>query len=1109
MNSLQRFVLSAIVAATGSAHAAESLTFEKDVRPILKAHCFHCHGEDGEKKGGLDVRLARFLVKGGESGPALVVSKPNESHLLEVLKSGEMPKEKPRLSDAEIGKVEQWIAQGAKTARPEPETLGPEHHFTEEERSWWSLQPIRNVAPPEIDDERIQNGIDSFIARKLRENELTFSEAADPRTLIRRVTFDLTGMPPTQKEVDAFLAASRTDPEEAYRELIDRLLASAAYGERWARHWLDVAGYADSDGVTEKDLERKYAWKYRDYVIASLNKDKPFNEFVQEQLAGDEIAHQLGLHADSPTDQEKARYAELLTATGFLRMAPDGTGAANTLLNQNQSITDTMKIVSTAFYGMTIQCAECHDHRYDPITQADFFELRAVFDPGFDPKSWRSPTQRLVSLQTKEDKAKAAEIETEAKKVDAERLEMQAAFIDEVLEKELAKRDEAIREPLRAAFKAAVKERTPEQLALLKQHPSIEKLNAGSLYLYDTTYKTKHAATLKEMSAKAAEIRAKKPTVEYVHAFAEVPKKPEAIPASFLFHRGDPESPKEEVKPSDLSVLSAWRKTELPENVAELPTSGRRLALAKNLTDGEHPLLARVMVNRVWMHHFGTGLVKTVADLGHLGETPSHPELLDWLTERFLEGGWKIKSLHRLLMNSATYRQTARREPTSTETITDPQNRLLWRFPPHRLDAEQIRDAMLASSGELTHREGGSSVGGSSTNRSVYVTKRRNTKDPMIGGFDAPNGFSSAPTRTSTTTPTQSLLLVNGEWAMDRATAFAKRILAGSQTIGADQIRSAYQIAYGREPLTSEVEGALAFIQSQSAAVGAPAPPEPKFPGETGLRPIDQVFKGIESPALGKNALWLQPGSRFERLEITNVDWPEEEFTIEAIANIDAVHKDASVNTLAGRWNGSQEEAGWSLGITSEKSRYEPRNFIMQLIGEDFQHNVIYEVVASDLRFPIQSPTYIAASISAKPQPDNPTSGSVTFYLKDLSDPKAPLQSKTVAHQIVGGLAAKESVKALLGGRDQKGHLWDGQLARITVSKGSLTEKQLLINGGTADRVFDFQFNGENGARPEDNTAWLRSTSTAPKSGYPPQLLGAVTDFCHALLSSNEFLYLH
>jgi hypothetical protein len=847
MNSLQRFVLSAIVAATGSAHAAESLTFEKDVRPILKAHCFHCHGEDGEKKGGLDVRLARFLVKGGESGPALVVSKPNESHLLEVLKSGEMPKEKPRLSDAEIGKVEQWIAQGAKTARPEPETLGPEHHFTEEERSWWSLQPIRNVASPEIDDERIQNGIDSFIARKLRENELTFSEAADPRTLIRRVTFDLTGMPPTPKEVDAFLAASRTDPEEAYRELIDRLLASAAYGERWARHWLDVAGYADSDGVTEKDLERKYAWKYRDYVIASLNKDKPFNEFVQEQLAGDEIAHQLGLHADSPTDQEKARYAELLTATGFLRMAPDGTGAANTLLNQNQSITDTMKIVSTAFYGMTIQCAECHDHRYDPITQADFFELRAVFDPGFDPKSWRSPTQRLVSLQTKEDKAKAAEIETEAKKVDAERLEMQAAFIDEVLEKELAKRDEAIREPLRAAFKAAVKERTPEQLALLKQHPSIEKLNAGSLYLYDTTYKTKHAATLKEMSAKAAEIRAKKPTVEYVHAFAEVPKKPEAIPASFLFHRGDPESPKEEVKPSDLSVLSAWRKTELPENVVELPTSGRRLALAKNLTDGEHPLLARVMVNRVWMHHFGTGLVKTVADFGHLGETPSHPELLDWLATKFMESGWSLKQLHRTILLSHTWRQSSQRD--ATRDRIDPDNRLLSRQNKRRLEAEILRDSLLSVSGKLNDKLGGEpvpvmlteegqvvigvdttdtagrqtgkfiSLEGAEFRKSIYVQIRRSRPLEMFAAFDAPPMTdANCEIRPVTTVSPQSLLLMNNLGMREFAQYFAERLEKECADADAEAvIEHAWELCYGRPPRESELKAASDFLTLQTA----------------------------------------------------------------------------------------------------------------------------------------------------------------------------------------------------------------------------------------------------------------------------------------------------
>ena len=392
------------------------ILFEKDIRPILKEHCFHCHGEEEDDvKAELDVRLRRFLAKGGKSGPAIVPGDTEKSHLLELLKAGDMPKGKSKLSDSNISLIEKWIATGAKTARPEPESIGPENAFTVEERAWWSLQPIENPSVP-VGFSSSPHPIDSFVARRLKEKDLTFSKEADPRTLIRRLSYDLTGLPPTPDQIAAFVEQAKYDPEAAFRSQLDQLLASPAYGERWARHWLDIAGYADSDGYNEKDLERKHAWRYRDYVIRSLNNDKPYDQFVREQLAGDEIAAKLGLNADSPTAREKARYAELIAATGFLRMAPDGSGTKSNLETRNACISDTMKIVSTTLYGMTIGCAECHDHRYDPVSQADYYRLRAIFDPGFDIKRWRQPRARLASLQTKEQAAEAAKIEAEAKK---------------------------------------------------------------------------------------------------------------------------------------------------------------------------------------------------------------------------------------------------------------------------------------------------------------------------------------------------------------------------------------------------------------------------------------------------------------------------------------------------------------------------------------------------------------------------------------------------------------------------------------------------------------------------------------------------------------------
>ena len=837
------FRVMAIVPMTmGAACAAGVTTFEKDVRPILKAHCFHCHGEDGETKGGLDVRLARFIVKGGESGPAIVAGDAAKSHLLELVKQGEMPKGKPRLKDTDIANLENWIIQGAKTARPEPETLGPEHAFTDEERAWWSLQPIRRPAPPLIQHSKFntQNSLDAFIAEKLAANKLTFSPQADPITLIRRVTFDLTGLPPTPEDAQAFQADFIQHPESSIQHLVSRLLASPAYGERWGRHWLDVAGYADSDGYTEKDPERAHAWKFRDYVIRALNDDKPFDQFVREQLAGDEIAAEQGLNADSPTPQQRERYAELLTATGFLRMAPDGTGVQNDKVSQNACISDTIRIVSAALYGMTIGCAQCHDHRYDPITQADYYRLRAVFEPGFDTKAWRAPASRLVSLQTKEERAEADKIEAEAKRLDAVRLAKQEEFINEVLEKELLKRDEAIRAPLRTAYTTAVAKRTPEQVKLLKAHPSINNLSSGSLYLYDTTYKTKHADTLKKMAEEAAAVRAKKPKEEFVQAFAEAPKAPAAVPATFIFHRGEPDQPKQQVKPGDLTVLAGWRKVEVPEKSATLPTTGRRLAFANSLTDGTHPLLARV-----WMHHFGKGLVASAGDFGALGQAPGHPELLDWLASEFMENGWSLKHLHRLILTSRTWQQSSRRD--ADRDRLDPDNRLLSRQNVQRLEAETLRDALLSVAGKLStkqrgapvpvmfNEEGGIVIGVDTTDtagrqtgkiiplngeefrRSIYVQVRRTRPLEMFATFDAPSMMDTVcESRPVTTVSPQSLLLMNNGYMREAAQFFAQRLLDECGGEVPKQVERAWHLSYGRSPSMADVQAATEFVTAQT-----------------------------------------------------------------------------------------------------------------------------------------------------------------------------------------------------------------------------------------------------------------------------------------------------
>lgn len=834
------------------AWAGEALTFEKHVRPILKAQCFHCHGEEGETKGGLDVRLARFIMIGGKEGPAIVPGSAAESHLLQLIKEGEMPKGKAKLKDSEIATIEQWITQGARTARPEPQTLGPEHAFTDEERAWWALHPIRR---PQVNDEirmtnsevsgrmpSFSNAIDAFIAEKLAPTGLSPSPAAAPATLIRRLTFDLTGLPPSPEEVEAFASAAihgKQESSRAYESLIDRLLASPAYGERWGRHWLDIAGYADSDGYTDKDIERKWAWKYRDYVIAALNKDKPFDEFVREQLAGDEMVPQ-------PHRNLSPEAIEKITATGFLRMAPDGTGAMNDKEAQNATVADTLKIVSTAFYGLTIGCAQCHDHRYDPITQADYYRLRAVFEPGFNTGSWKAPGGRLVSLLTDAGRAESAKIEAEAKKLDAARLTKQEEFISEVLDKELAKADTNIRDAIRAAYRTEAKKRTAEQIKLLKDWPRVNQLSAGSLYLYDSTNKTKHADTLKKMADEAAAVRAKKPVEEFLHAFDETPLKADAIPATFVFHRGDIEQPKQPVQPGDLTVLAGQRRIEVPADDPALPTTGRRLAFARALTDGRHPLLARVIVNQVWMRHFGKGLVATPGDFGQLGEKPSHPDLLDWLACEFMDSGWSLKHLHRLMLTSATYRQSSRRD--AERDRLDPDNRLLSRMNVLRLEAETLRDSLLAVSGRLNPRLGGEpvpvtyneqgqiiigvdtrddagrqtgkfiSLNGADYRRSIYIQARRSMPLEMFATFDAPAMTeANCASRPVTTVSPQSLLLMNNTYMREHAQDCARRV---QQEVGADlekQVQRAWQLCLSRTPSMADQQEAVAFITAQTA----------------------------------------------------------------------------------------------------------------------------------------------------------------------------------------------------------------------------------------------------------------------------------------------------
>lgn len=1075
--SLLCVIISPVIA---SDERSQAKFFETHVRPLLAAECYDCHGPD-KAKAGLRLDHLDFILTGGDSGPALVPSDPASSLLIEAVHRTDpdfsMPP-KEALTEQQVTTLETWIKTGAHW--PDEEAVNierDEHGFTTEDRKWWAIQPVAEVTPPSIDDAWVKNEIDQFILKKLEESHLDPAPEAGPRELVRRLYFDFHGLPPTANEVESFVASFSENPDEAVADTVDALLDSPHYGERWGQHWLDVVRYAESDGY-RADGFRPDTWRYRDYVVRSLNEDKPYHQFIREQLAGDELA------PDDP---------DTVIATAFLRLGIYEWNQRNAEMQWDLILTEMTNVTSEAFLGLGMGCAQCHDHKFDPILQKDYFALQAFLNSAWWPED--------ETLGTSAEKAAFEEAKREWEK--------EAAPILEQLDALTSERKERSREFVVGQFPEEVQEiyrkRADRRTAYEEQ--------IAQLVQRQVDYKEQRLDFEKEFTK---EPEKKAQYQELKNDLAKLDdQRPKALPTAFITTDvgTGPADTAFKKRGEDVVVEPAFLTLLNPDKPIIQPTdrtTGRRTALANWIASESNPFSTRVIVNRIWQRHFGQGLVATPNDFGRLGEPPSHPELLDWLTRQFLDGDWKLKPLHRLIATSATYRQTARREPTTDENITDADNRLLWRFPPQRLDAEQIRDAKLAISGELDRDFGGSSVDGTAPRRSVYVKKRRNTKDPMIGGFDAPSGFSSAPTRITTTTPNQSLMLVNGEWSMKRAETFARQLLGTEDTVDPATIQQAYEAVFGRSPSNAEIEGALSFINAQQGLVEESQPePEYQYPNENGLRPIKQNFSKVTKIELGDRSLWIQPGSRFEKLELKDVAWPEESFTIEAIASLDRLYKDASVNTLVSRWNGSQEDIGWTFGVTSEKSRYDPRNFIMQLVGNDFQHNRIYEVVASNLRFPLNTPVYFAAAVSAHPCENDGTAGKVTFYLKDLSDPDSPLFQETVSHSVVGGLNAEDQVKALIGGRDQRGHLWDGQLARFAVSAGALTEGELLVSSKSlTDHLVDWTFHGNNGETPAPATAWVRP-EPAPATGAPSTLLGAMTDFCHALLSSNEFLYLH
>jgi mono/diheme cytochrome c family protein len=813
--------------------AEDPVSFHATIRPILKEHCWHCHGEEHELGGGLDARLARSLLRGGDSGVAVVAGDPERSLLYQRITSGEMPPGEKKVPAEQQALIARWIDQGASADRPEPEQLAVGDIILDSDRQHWSFQPIqRPPLPPLKDSQQARTPIDYFLLQQLEAAGLSFQDEADRLTLLRRLSYDLLGLPPDLPAIQRVL----DDPsDDWYERLVDRLLASPAYGERWGRHWLDVVGYADSHGYTEKDLPRKWAWRYRDYVIRSFNADKPWDVMIVEQLAGDEW---LG----RPVDQVPPEQLDRLVATGYLRMVPDGTADSSSDMKvaSNDVIAETVKVVSSSLLGLTVGCAQCHAHRYDPISHADYYRFRAIFEPAYNWQAWRSPDQRLVSLWTEATRQTARAVEAELKRVTEDRNRALDQLVEETFERELAKLPEELRAEARAARQTPEKERTAEQLACIKKYPFL-KVNRSSVYLY---LPDRLKGFNKQWDEATAAVKQKQPPEDSVDCVTEPALAKASLPETRIFYRGDFNAPREAVEPGELSILGDLAIPPRPTDPLAITTQ-RRLTYARHLTDGQHPLVARVLVNRFWMHHFGRGLVSTSTDFGMLGDKPSHPELLDWLADEFMRQGWSLKQLHRLIVLSSVYRQSS--QPSAELLAIDPENRLLGRMPVRRLEAEVVRDALLAASGRLSSHRFGAPVpvtpdevgqiiigldnrdsagrpngkrvdlGEAAFRRSIYVQVRRSMPLGVLEPFDNPVMVPNCGQRATSTVAPQALMMMNNEFVASNAQALQACLdFELGQADLDDRLRHLWYRVLGRSISAQELSLASQFLDSEA-----------------------------------------------------------------------------------------------------------------------------------------------------------------------------------------------------------------------------------------------------------------------------------------------------
>ncbi|HEX7379572.1 MAG TPA: PSD1 and planctomycete cytochrome C domain-containing protein [Pirellulales bacterium] len=798
----------------------QDVTFERQIAPIFETRCLRCHGGK-TTEAGLDLRRRATMLKGGDSGPALVVGDLKKSLILQRIEAGEMPpKDEGALDNQELELIRQWIAAGAPlsgTTEAPLEAGDAPANLSAEDRDFWAFKPPQRPSLPAVRDcDRVRTPIDHFVLARLEAAGLSFNADAPPLVLLRRLYFDLHGLAPTVEQMDAFLTDTRPD---AYERLVDQLLAEPEYGERWGRHWLDVAGYADSDGYLAADRVRPEAWRYRDYVIRALNNDLPYDKFVEQQLAGDELVDWR--RADELTPE----MADCLVATGFLRTASDPTYPGYIEPNEiHQVLSDTMQIVGSTFLGLTVQCARCHSHKYDPISQRDYYSLQAIFLGAFDPARWQPSEVRGIPLATE---SQRAQIEDQNKKA-AERLAFLQTTLAELTARYRKKRlaeepagsvPESAIAALVAALAVPENARYAEQKKLVADHAKVPLAESDLA----SRYADYQAEAARLHAAIAAETALKK-SVTLVRGLADL----EGDPAQGqILYRGDHTRPGAPVEPGVPAVLCSAGVTFAPQPAYK--TSGRRAAFARWLTRPDHPLTARTQVNRMWKHHFARPLAPTIANFGRSGARPTHPELLDWLATEFIRQGWSMKAMHRLMLTSTVYRQSS--ENDAAKSAGDPDNRLLWCWQPRRHEGEVVRDSMLQAANKL-HRQmfgppapvsaaADGSIGAANDEqgrrRSIYLMVRRSQHLTMLDLFDTPIMEVNCVERSESIVPMQALAMLHGPFAERAAADLADRVLARGFPDEGARIDYLYRLLLTRMPTTGEQQVLTDLIQAVSS----------------------------------------------------------------------------------------------------------------------------------------------------------------------------------------------------------------------------------------------------------------------------------------------------